>query len=68
MERITVTVDPALVEQAREALGVRTKAAAIRIALTEVLRAKKRAAALAHQGQIKLDLDHETLRKLREEP
>ncbi|MCP4658258.1 MAG: type II toxin-antitoxin system VapB family antitoxin [bacterium] len=67
MARITVAVDPALLKQAKEALGVRTNAAAIRIALTEVLRAKRRAAALAHQGRIRLDLDQETLRRLREE-
>jgi Arc/MetJ family transcription regulator len=67
MTRMTVTVDPNLLEQAREALGVATKSEAIRIALTEILRKKKLAQALDHRGQIDLDLDQESLQRLRAE-
>ena len=65
MTRMTVTLDPNLLEQAREALGVSTNSAAIRIALVEVVRKKQLAEALSHQGQIELELDQETLQKLR---
>ena len=65
MTRMTVTLDPNLLEQAREALGVSTNSASIRIALVEVVRKKQLAEALSHQGQIALELDQETLQKLR---
>jgi len=65
MGRMTVTIDEKLVSRAQRALGVRTKAEAIRIALEEVLRRKKLAQALGHRGQIALDLDQETLERLR---
>jgi len=68
MARMTVTLDSALLEQAQEALGVRTKSEAIRIALTEVVRKRQLAAALAHRGQIELDLDLESLDHLRADP
>lgn len=65
MTRMTVTLDPDLLEQAREALGVSTNSAAIRIALVEVVRKKQLTEALSHRGQIALELDQETLQKLR---
>jgi len=65
MTRMTVTLDPNLLEQARQALGVPTNSAAIRIALVEVVRKKQLAEALDHRGQIALELDQETLQKLR---
>lgn len=65
MTRMTVTLDPNLLEQAREALGVSTNSAAIRIALVEVVRKKQLAEALGHRGQIALELDQEILQKLR---
>ena len=65
MTRMTVTLDPTLLEQVREALGVQTKSEAIRIALTEVIRKKRLEDALAHRGQIDLQLSQESLQKLR---
>jgi Arc/MetJ family transcription regulator len=65
MKRMTLTLDPILLEQARKALGVSTKSEAIRIALTEVVRKKQLGQALGHRGQIALELDQETLQKLR---
>jgi Arc/MetJ family transcription regulator len=62
---MTVTLDPVLLEQAQEALGVDTKSEAIRIALTEVVRKKQLAEILSHRGQINLEIDQETLQKLR---
>jgi Arc/MetJ family transcription regulator len=65
MTRMTVTLDPTLLEQARKALGAPTKSEAIRIALIEVVRKKQLAEALDHRGQIALELDQETLQRLR---
>jgi Arc/MetJ family transcription regulator len=67
MTRMTVTLDPVLLEQARKALGASTKSEAIRIALTEVIRKKQLAEALRHRGQIALEVDQETLQRLRAE-
>jgi len=65
MKRMTVTLDPILLEQARKALGVSTKSEAIRIALTEVVRKKQLGEALGHRGKIALELDQELLQALR---
>ncbi len=65
MSRMTITVDPDLLDQAKEALEAPTKAETIRIALTEVVRKQQLAAALKHRGRTELDLDQETLERLR---
>jgi Arc/MetJ family transcription regulator len=62
---MTVTLDPTVLEQAREALGVLTKSEAIRIALKEIVRKRQLAEALDHRGQIDLELDQKGLEKLR---
>jgi hypothetical protein len=65
MTRMTVTVEDALVESARFALGARTKAETIRRALEEVVRRQRLAAALTHQGEIDLEIDNEELATMR---
>ena len=65
MGRFTITVDEDLMERAMEELGARSKADTVRRALAEVLRRKRLAEALKHQGKIELDLDQETLQELR---
>jgi Arc/MetJ family transcription regulator len=67
MTRMTVTVDPRLLEEAQEVLGTATKADTLRQALQEVLRRARLARALGHQGRIDLDLDQEKLAALRAE-
>ena len=67
MERITVSVEPSLLDQTQEALGAPSKTETIRIALEETLRRKRLAGVLENMGQIELDLDQETLARLREE-
>lgn len=67
MTRMTVTVDPRLLEEAQEVLGTSTKADTLRQALEEVLRRDRLARALEHQGRIDLDLDQEKLAALRAE-
>jgi len=65
MGRMTITIDDQLVARAQRALGVRTKAEAIRVALHDVLRRQQLAQALSNRGAIELDLDQQTLADLR---
>lgn len=65
MSRMTITVDPELLDEAKEALDAPTKAETIRIALTEIVRRRRLAKALKHRGRIELDLDQEALQRLR---
>ncbi len=67
MSRMTVTVDDALIEEARDALGASTKSETLRRALEEVLRRRKLEQVLDHAGRVELDIDPERLRRLREE-
>ena len=64
---MTITIEEDLLERAREVLGVRTKAETIRQSLLEVVRRKRLANALGHQGTIDLGIDREGLEQLREE-
>lgn len=66
MARMTITVDENLVEETRKAYKVKTKAEAIRRALEEALRRQRLEQVLSHAGRVELDLDRETLRRLRE--
>lgn len=65
MGRMTVTLDEALVEEARKLLGARTKRETIQLALEDAIRARKRLQALGHRGRIGLDLDQKSLQELR---
>ncbi len=67
MSRMTITIDDALLEQAKEALGAKTRAEAIRSALEEAVRRRRVAQALKQRGQFKLRSDLSELRRLREE-
>lgn len=67
MTRMTITVDEDLLEETRKAYDVKTKAEAIRRALEEALRRRRLEEVLSHAGRVELDLDQETLRRLREE-
>jgi metal-responsive CopG/Arc/MetJ family transcriptional regulator len=67
MSRMTVTIDDALLEEAKEALGAETRAEAIRAALEEAVRRRRLAQALQQRGQFQLRGDLSELRRLREE-
>lgn len=67
VSRMTVTIDDALLEEAKEALGAETRAQAIRTALEEAVRRRRLARALRQRGQFKLQGDLSDLRRLREE-
>lgn len=67
MGRMTVTIDDGLVDQAKEALGVQTRVAAIRLALEEAVRRRRLAESLEQLGQLELRGGLAELRRLREE-
>jgi len=67
MSRMTITIDDALLDRAKEALGARTRAAAIRAALEEAVRRRRLAETLEQLGQLELRGDPAELRRLREE-
>jgi metal-responsive CopG/Arc/MetJ family transcriptional regulator len=64
---MTVTIDDALLEEAKEALGAETRAEAIRTALVEAVRRRRLTQALQQRGQFQLQGDLSDLRRLREE-
>ena len=66
MARMTVTLDEKIVEEARRLLKAKTKRETLERALMEVIKEKKREAALDHCGKIELDIDQEGLRRHRE--
>ena len=67
MSRMTVTIDDALLEEAKEALGAESRAEAIRTALEEVVRRRRLAQALQQRGQFQLRADLSELQRLRDE-
>ncbi len=67
MVRMTITIDERLVQEAKDLLGVSTKAEAIRVALEDFLRRKRLEQVLQNQGKVKIDLDQDSLQKYREE-
>ena len=67
MTRLTVTIDEELLSEAQALLASPTKRDTIATALRELVRERKRRAALRHAGSIELDLDQEMLRQYREQ-
>ena len=65
MERLSVSIDPALLEAAVKASGARTKTEAIERALHELIQAHRRSDAIRHAGVFPLTITRSTLRKLR---
>lgn len=68
MDRITVTIDQQLIEEARQALSTSTKRETIELALREAVKASRRAEALSRAGRLDLELDQEGLAELRRQP
>ena len=67
MGRMTVTIDDALLEEAKEVLGAQTRADAIRTALEEAVRCRRLTQALQQRGRYRLNGGLSDLRRLREE-
>ena len=68
MDRITVTIDQQLIEEARQALCTSTKRETIELALREAVKASRRAEALSRAGRLDLELDQEGVTDLRRQP
>lgn len=68
MDRITVTIDQQLIEEARQALCTSTKRETVEMALREAVKASRRADALSRAGRLDLELDQEGLAELRRRP
>ena len=68
MDRITVTIDQQLIEEARQALCTSTKRETIELALREAVKASRRAEALSRAGRLDLELDQKGLAELRRRP
>ncbi len=64
---MTVSLDDALLANAQEALGARTKIEAIRMALEEVVRQRRLKQALENRNRIELSIDQKELKQLREQ-
>ncbi len=67
MGRMSLTRDGSILEEARELVGGRTKRETVEIALTELIRRRKREILLQNCGKIEIDIDQNTLRKYREQ-
>lgn len=68
MGRLTVTVDEALLDEARKELGTSSKRETIVVALEEVRRRARTRRLLSHQGKLDLGITLEEFLRLREEP
>ncbi len=66
MARLTVSIEDDLMEEAKQALGTRTKRETITVALREATRRRRLARALEHRGRMDLELTGERLAELRE--
>ena len=68
MSRLSVTIDTALVEEARQALGTRTNRDTIIRALEEAIGRRQRQAIMSHLGSLDLDFTREDVLRNRETP
>ncbi|MBI4859501.1 MAG: type II toxin-antitoxin system VapB family antitoxin [Candidatus Riflebacteria bacterium] len=68
MIRLTVTLDEGELDEARKALGTRTKRETIAKALREVTRLARLRCLLEHRGRVDLGFTTQDLIRRREEP
>ena len=66
MAKTTVFIDEKLLQQAMEKIGAKTKKQTIEAGLRELIRHKEREALRRELGTYDLDLDLETLQRLRD--
>ncbi len=67
MGRLTVRIDDALMEDARAALGTRTKRDTMEAALREVVRRARLRTVLEHRGKVDLGFTRDDLLRRREQ-
>jgi Arc/MetJ family transcription regulator len=63
--RTNIDIDDALLAEAQELAGTRTKKATVEFALAELIRRRKAKGMLAFRGTVDLDLDLDTSRASR---
>ena len=60
--RTNIEIDDALIAEAQELAGTRTKKATVEFALAELIRRRKAKGLLAYRGAVDLDIDLDTSR------
>lgn len=60
--RTNIDIDDALLAEAQELAGTRTKKATVEFALAELIRRRKAKGLLAYRGAVDLDIDLDTSR------
>ena len=60
--RTNIEIDDALLAEAQELAGTRTKKATVEFALAELIRRRKAKSLLAYRGAVDLDVDLDTSR------
>ena len=65
MTRLTVTLNEAVLEEAKSLLHARTKRETIEMALDEVIKQKRREEAIKHCGEIEIQLTQDELEAYR---
>jgi len=60
--RTNIEIDDALLAEAQELAGTRTKKATVEFALAELIRRRKAKSLLAYRGAVDLDIDLDTSR------
>lgn len=60
--RTNIEIDDALLTEAQELAGTRTKKATVEFALAELIRRRKAKSLLAYRGAVDLDIDLDTSR------
>lgn len=60
--RTNIEIDDALLAEAQELAGTRTKKATVEFALAELIRRRKAKGLLAYRGAVDLDIDLDTFR------
>ena len=60
--RTNIEIDDALLAEAQELAGTRTKRATVEFALAELIRRRKAKGLLAYRGAVELDIDLDTSR------
>ena len=60
--RTNIEIDDALLAEAQELAGTRTKKATVEFALAELIRRRKAKGLLAYRGAVDLDIDLDTSR------
>jgi len=65
MKKTTVVLDETLLQEAKEAIGAKTKKETIETALSEVVKRRQRELLIEEMGTYNLDLEQDDIEKMR---